>query len=109
MGRPLTACLYLLAGYGSITIVQVTVRGEGSIAMPSCVTESSQPVAGVVLGAVPVSAQVIDVALVSPEPPSRKFTWISASGAFVKVTTAAPVGWLSVQFVPATTVAVRSD
>ena len=32
---PLTVCPYLLSGYGSITIVQVTVLGEGSIEMPS--------------------------------------------------------------------------
>src|SRR5215208_6973969 len=68
------ASRFLLSGYGSITIVQTTVRGDGSIRMSSCVTESSQPVAGVVSAVVPVFVQVIDVALVSPEPPSRKFT-----------------------------------
>ena len=92
-----------------MTMVQVMVRGDGSIEMSSCVTESSQPVAGVVSAVVPVLAQAIDVALVSPEPPSRKLTWMSASGALVNVTTPVPVGWLSVQFVPLTTVAVRFD
>jgi hypothetical protein len=90
-------------------MVQVIVRGDGSIEMSSWVTESSQPEAGVVSAVVPVLAQVIDVALVSPEPPSRKLTWMSASGVLVNVTTPAPVGWLSVQFVPVTTVAVRFD
>jgi hypothetical protein len=42
------------------------VRGDGSIEMPSWVTESSQPVAGVVSAVVHVLLQVIDVALVSP-------------------------------------------
>jgi hypothetical protein len=60
--------------YGSITTVQVIVRGDGSIEISSWVTESSQPVAGVVLGVVPVLSQVIEVGDVSPDPPSRKFT-----------------------------------
>jgi hypothetical protein len=92
-----------------MTMVQVTVRGDGSIAMSSCVTDTSQPVAGVVSGDVPVLLHTIDVALVSPDPPSRKLTWISASGALVNVTTPAPVGWLLVQYVPLTTVATRFD
>jgi hypothetical protein len=54
--------------------VQVTVLGDGSIEIPSWVTESSHPVAGVVLGVVPVLSQVIEVTDVSPDPPSRKFT-----------------------------------
>ena len=41
--------------YGSM-MVQVTVRGDGSMAMSSWVTESSQPVAAVVSGVVPVFA-----------------------------------------------------
>src|SRR5215211_2057921 len=85
------------------------VRGEGSIKMPSYVLEVSQSVAAVLSAVTPVLLQLIDVALVSPEPPSRKLTWTSASGALVNVTTPLPVGWLSVQFVPVTTVAVRSD
>jgi hypothetical protein len=40
------------------------VCGDGSIEMSSRVTESSQPVAGGVLGVVPVLERVIDVALV---------------------------------------------
>ena len=63
-----------IASYGSITIVQTTVRGDGSIRMPSWVIESSQPGAVVVSAVVPVLSQDIDVTLVSPEPPSRKFT-----------------------------------
>jgi hypothetical protein len=63
----------------------------------------------VVSPVVPVLSHVIEVALVSPEAPSRKITWISATGGFVNVTTPVPVGRLSVQFVPVTTVAVRSD
>src|SRR4029450_3876643 len=82
------------------------VLGEGSIGMSSWVTESSQPVAGVRSGVLAALAHVIDVALVSPEPPSRKLTWMSASGALVNVATAVPVGWLSVPLVPLTTVTV---
>src|SRR5215218_2089164 len=84
-------------------------RGEGSIKMPSYVLEVSQSVATVLSAVTPVLLQLIDVALVSPEPPSRKLTWTSASGAFVNVTTPVPVGWLLVQFVPVATVAVRFD
>ena len=77
--------------------------------MSSWVTEASQPPAGVVSAVsrgCAQPAQSIDVRLVSPEPPSRKLTWMSASGTLTNVATAVPVGSLSVQFVPATTVTV---
>ena len=88
--------------HGSITIVQWTVVGAST---PVTVREVSQPVAGVSLPVPVVLSQVI-VADVSPEPPSRKFTWMSDSGGSVNVTTAAPVGGVSVQLVPVTTVTV---
>jgi hypothetical protein len=59
----------------------------------------SQPVAGVML-VVPVVVSQLIVALVSPDPPSRKLTWMSESGGFVKATTPVPVGRLVVQLVP---------
>jgi hypothetical protein len=72
------------------------------------VREVSQPDVGV-LSPVPVVLSQVIVADVSPEPPSRKFTWMSDSGGSVNVTTPDPVGRLLVQLVPLTTVAVRSD
>ena len=61
-------------------------------------TEFSKPVAGVVSAVVPVLAQTIDVALVSPEPPSLKLTWMSASGGLVNVAELATLGRLMLLF-----------
>ncbi len=63
-----------------MTMVQVTVVGACT---PVTVREVSQPVAGV-LSPVPVVLSQVIVPLVSPEPPSRKFTWMSAVGVSVK-------------------------
>jgi hypothetical protein len=49
---------------------------------------------------VPVVLSQLIVALVSPDPPSRKLTWMSESGGLVKAMTPVPVGTLDVQFVP---------
>jgi hypothetical protein len=90
----------------------VIVRVAAPISISSWVTESSQPVAAVVLAVVPVLEQDIEPVggstFVSPEPPSRKFTWMSASGGLMKVTLFASVGWSVVQLVPVTTVALWS-
>ena len=84
-------------------MVQWTVVGAS---IPVTVRDVSQPLAAV-LSPVPVVLSQVIVADVSPEPPSRKFTWMSDNGGSVNVTTADPLGRLSVQLVPFTTVAVK--
>ena len=79
-----------------MTIVHVMVRGDGSIGMSAWVTESFQPAAVVTFGVIAALSRLMDVALVSPEPPSRTFTWMSASGASGNVAMLASVDWLSV-------------
>jgi len=107
-GRVLRCGPWIRTTYGSITIVQTMVNGDGLILTPVTVRVSPtgggtrpQPAVSVVddVPLVPLS-QVIDVALVSPEPPSRNRTWMSESGALVNVALFAAVGWLFVQFVP---------
>ena len=73
MPHPLEVYSFLRV-YGSMTTVQTTVLGDGSIEIPSWVTDSSHPVAVVVSAVVPVLSQDIEVTDVSPDPPSRKFT-----------------------------------
>src|SRR3954471_9472047 len=87
-----------------MTMVQMTVIGDGSTLMPVTVVEASQPAAAV-LEVVPVElSQVIDVADVSSEPPSRKFTWMSERGGSVNVAVAPAPGRLLPQSVPLATV-----
>src|SRR5262249_13315019 len=71
--------------YGSMTMVQVMVVVAGETVgtfTPVTVVEVSQPVAGE-LDVVPVALLQVIVADVAPEPPSRKFTWMSDSGVSV--------------------------
>ena len=77
-----------------MTIVHVMVRGDGPIGMSAWVTESFQPAAVVTFGVIAALPRLMDVAG-SPEPPSRTFTWMSASGASGNVAMLASVDWLS--------------
>src|SRR5437879_1760 len=81
-----------------MVMVQWMTAGE----TPVTLFDVSQPVAGVVEPVPSALSQVI-VALVSPDPPSRKLTWISESGGLVK-TAAVAVGSLAPQSVPFETV-----
>src|SRR5437879_4967100 len=87
-------------GYGSIVIVHVTTVGAATFVT---VRDVSHPVAAV-LSPVPVVLSQLMVADVSVDPPSRKLTWMSESGALVKVAVAAAAGLGLVQLVPLATV-----
>src|SRR5829696_5549065 len=91
-----------------MTTGQLNVRGDGLITRSSKVAESSQPGGAVVLDGVmlepPCGWQLMLVTSVSPDPPSRKLTWMSASGGSTKVKRPPVVGRLSPQLVPVTTV-----
>ena len=76
MGR-LSSCFNFSLNYGSMTIVQWTVVGAFT---PLTVSVLSHPVAVVALDVPLALSQVIDVADVTPEPPSLKLTWMFDSG-----------------------------
>jgi hypothetical protein len=92
---------------GSITTVHVYVSGTRSV----FVSDVSQPEMGVP-SFDPISPSIEStqsiVALVSPEPPSRKLTWMSASGGLWKVAVAPAPGGVVPQPVPFATVTNRS-
>jgi hypothetical protein len=81
-------------------MVQVTVVEPS---MPVSVSVVSQ-LFSVEVSWVPVVLSQEIVALVSPEPPSRKLTWMSESGGLWNVAVALAAGRLSVQLVPFATV-----